>query len=301
VSLESRGVLPGILLIAAATLPAGSSPKHAPGEPVILLEEAGVKNAYPHWSKDGSRLLFQSNRGGKWHLYEMGADGTGRRQLTQGDWNDTLPDWSPDGRAIAFVSDRSGNEDVWIMSEDGSDARNLSRNPAKDIHPYWSPDGSRILFNSTRDVDRLQIYEMNPDGTEVKRLVTSGDDDSCARVSPKGDRILYLANLAEGRDDVLVRKRDGSQPVNLTDDQPADGWPTWMPDGARIVFASERSGAFALFTAGADGKGARQITFPPSGSFDARPNVSRDGKKIVFNREHGDTIAILRMDLAADR
>ena len=45
------------------------------------------------------------------------------------------------------------------------------------------------------------------------------------------------------------------------------------------------------------GTDARQITFPPAGAFDARPNVSPDGKSIVFNREIGNTIGILSVEL----
>src|SRR5262245_5411855 len=235
--------LPCLLLVVwAATAPVppakGPAPPAAPPliEPKQVLMKEGVKNAYPHWSRDGSRILFQSNRAGTWQLFVMNADGSHETQLTRGDSNNDRADWSPDNRTIAFVSDRDGNEEIYVMAADGTGARNLSKHPASDIHPYWSPDGKTILFNSTRDVDRYQIYEVNPDGTGLRRLVVSDDDDTCARVSPAGDRILYLTNLTGGADDVIVRDRDGSHPRNITSDPQADGWPTWTPDGMHIVF-----------------------------------------------------------------
>lgn len=268
-------------------------------QPQPLLWEGGVKNAYPHWSNDGSKILYQSNSTGRWHLYVMESDGTNRRAITKGDWNDNFPDWSPDGTRIAFVSDRDGNEDVWIMNADGSGARNLTKNPARDIHPYWSSDGTKILFNSTRDVERLQIYELDPETGAARRLVTSDDDDTCARVSPDGRRILYLTNLAAGRDDVMMRQRDGSDPVNVTNDAPADGWPTWAPDGKRIVYSTRVTGVFSLHVMDADGTHRERLTVPPEGTADARPNVSPDGKRIVFNRENLETIGIFVVDLPA--
>jgi Tol biopolymer transport system component len=272
---------------------AEGKPARAGSEPRTILREEGVKNAYPRWSRDASRILYQSNRSGKWQLFVMDRDGSHRTPLTDGSFNDNYPDWSPDNSSIAFVSDRDGNEEVYVMNADGSGLRNLSKSPAQDIHPYWSPDGTKILFNSTRDADRLQIYEATVATGEIRRLVDSPDDDTCARISPRGDRIVYLANLATGHDDIIVRKRDGSAPVNVTDDAPADGWPVWTPDGDRIVFSSRPAGAFALYVMAANGSQRRQITFPSPGDSDTRANVSRDGRQIVFNRDRGSTIGIL--------
>lgn len=257
-----------------------------------LLWQPGVKNAYPRWSKDGERILFQSNRSGKWQIYVMDASGTHTQQLTSGDANNNFPDWSPENERIAFVSDREGNEEVYVMRMDGSQLRNVSNHPARDIHPYWGPDGKKLLFNSTRDGDALQIYEVGEDGAEVRRLVTSPDDDTCARLAPAGDRFVYLANLAIGQDDVMLRDRNGTNPVNLTKDQAPDGWPTWVPDGRRIVYSSARTGAFRLYVTDVNDLEPRQLTFANDPYVDARACVSPDREKVVFNRDQGETIGI---------
>ena len=283
---------------ALAMAPRSAGAAEAPEHVTRILWADGVKNAYPRWSKDGARVLYESNRTGKWQLHVMDRDGSKDRALTSGTADNQLPDWSPDNAWIAFVSNRDGNDEIYVMREDGSGLRNLSKSPARDIHPYWSPDGAWILFNSDRDGGALQIYETHPDGTGLHRLAASEDEETCARVSPRGDSIVLLANLKEGRDDVILRRRDGSNPVNLTRDAAADGWPTWMPDGQRIVYASQRGGAFALYSMKPDGSDVRQVTFPEKPFFDARPSVSADGRRIVFNRQKGETIGIFVADVA---
>jgi Tol biopolymer transport system component len=46
-----------------------------------------------------------------------------------------------------------------------------------------------------------------------------------------------------------------------------------------------------------DGTGVRQLTFPEAPFSDARPSVSYDGRRIVFNRQKGETIGIFVTDL----
>ncbi len=61
-------------------------------ETVQLTYGAG-RNENPVWAPDGRHLVFASNRGGKFHIYSMLADGSGVQQLTtQG--NNTMPVWS---------------------------------------------------------------------------------------------------------------------------------------------------------------------------------------------------------------
>jgi Tol biopolymer transport system component len=287
-----------VLVPAAFAAPQESAEPPSFADARLVLWESGVKNAYPRWSTDRRRILYQSDRGGKWRLLVMGADGSEPRALTPADSNSNFPDWSPDGEHIAFVSDRDGNEEVYVMALDGSGLANLSCDAGRDIHPYWAPDGRSLLFNSTRAVGRFQIYEVQVDGSGLRRLVESPDDDTCARIAPGGERFVYLANLAAGRDDVLLRKRDGSEPEPVTSDAARDGWPAWAPDG-RVVYSSDRSGTFSLYVRELESGAELQLTTPKAPWADGRASVSADGRQVVFNRQSGETIGICVVDLPA--
>jgi TolB protein len=231
----------------------------------------------------------------------MDANGGAQQPIAESKHNDNFADWSPDNTMIAFVSDRGGDEDVWVMAADGSGARNVSHNPGRDIHPFWTPDGGSILFNSTRATanEHFDVYSMAPDGSDLTVVRADADEKTCARRSPTAARIVYLKGAEN--DEIYAMNADGSGDTNLTKSDAAEGWPTWTPDGRRIVFSSRRDGRFALCVMDADGSRVRQISFPPEGSYDARPNISADGSKIVFNRQTGRTIAIYVMPMPPTR
>ena len=70
-----------------------------------LLDAKGGSVRDPHVDYDGHTLLLSYRPAGTdfYHLYEMQADGSALRQLTDGPWDDTEPCRLPDGDII-FVS-----------------------------------------------------------------------------------------------------------------------------------------------------------------------------------------------------
>jgi Tol biopolymer transport system component len=96
--------LTAVLLAAAAQIGAGAP------QPIT-----GIENAFPAWSPDGSKIVFQSNRTGEWHLYLMNPDGTGVRDLTPTLRDCRNPSFSPDGSRIAFTRRRGKTMDIWVM------------------------------------------------------------------------------------------------------------------------------------------------------------------------------------------
>jgi dipeptidyl aminopeptidase/acylaminoacyl peptidase len=94
----------------------------------------------PSFSPDGSRIVFNSDRGGSPQLYVMGADGSGARRISFGQGRYTTPVWSPTGEYIAFTKQIGGSFHIGIMQPDGSDERILTTSYL-DEGPTWAPNG----------------------------------------------------------------------------------------------------------------------------------------------------------------
>jgi Tol biopolymer transport system component len=95
----------------------------------------GVRNeSNQSYSPDGKRIAFDAHEDGvsyesgrEWDVWVMHADGTGRRNLTQGKKvNDWAPSWSPDGKTIVFLSGLDNVYDIYSMNADGTDVRRLT-------------------------------------------------------------------------------------------------------------------------------------------------------------------------------
>jgi len=144
-----------------------------------LLEDPRGAVRDPQVSYDGAKILFSYRPGGTdyFHLYEINANGSGLRQLTDGPFDDIEPIYLPDGDII-FGSTRAKR---WVpcwytqvatlhrCDRDGRNIRMLSSNIEQDNTPWVLPDG-RIMYTRWEYVDRSRedfhhLWVMNPDGT----------------------------------------------------------------------------------------------------------------------------------------
>jgi TolB protein len=278
-----------------------------------------IENAYPHWSPDGSRIAFQSNRDGNDEIYVMNSDGSHPVRLTNNTQSDDGPRFSPDGSRIVFISERDGNPEIYLMNADGSGQRRLTNSPADDSHPNWSPDGARIIFNSNKDTPDPKldwweqyhnIYTMNLDGTDVRQITHCRTVCTFPSYSPDGRRIAYRKviaapgfyddrnlTLAATDSEVFVANSDGTSEVDLSRSAAYDAWPSWSPDGKRIIFASNRGALTQIYVVNVDGSNLTRLVNDRDTDEDARPQWSRDGSKVAFTRMRNGTMDIYVLDL----
>jgi Tol biopolymer transport system component len=87
----------------------------------IQITVAVGQDRSPRWSPDGSRILFASNRLGRWGIWTVDRTGEGASLvlLAQDVAGAELrhPAWSPDGTAVVVSSDRSGTRDLWKLTQ----------------------------------------------------------------------------------------------------------------------------------------------------------------------------------------
>ena len=149
------------------------------GKMTILVDDVAgaVRDPVVHY--DGKQILFSYRKGGtdNYLLYLINSDGSGLKQLTQGDFDDFEPCWLPDG-GIVFVTTRAKRwvncwltqvANIWRCDADGKNMRALSANLEQDNTPWVMHDG-RIQYMRWEYVDRSQVdyhhlWTMYPDGT----------------------------------------------------------------------------------------------------------------------------------------
>ena len=267
---------------------------------VILLSEANVENAYPRWSQDGKRILFQSNKSGKWQLYILDIETKRQTAITQDSANNNFPDWSFDNQRVAFVSDRNGNEEVYVMNTDGTGLQRITSDAGRDIHPYFSPDGKFLLFNSTRGNSSFDIFRYDFSTGETRRLTDTNDDETCARYAPDLKRIVYLRN-GTLTDDVFILNTASGLSDNVTNTPKSrDGWPMFSHQGDWIYFSSMEKGSHSIYRIKPDGTGKEQLTQAAADEEDARVCVGQDGKSFIYNKRKNGAIDIRRVTLQTD-
>jgi len=100
----------------------------------------------------------------------------------------------------------------------------------------------------------------------------------------------------DGNLDIYVLDVNSRRTTRLTTHRAIDTEGTWSPDGDYIYFTSDRSGGPQIYRVGANGGTPERVTF--EGSYNARPRLSPDGKRLamVHNDRGNYRIAVMSID-----
>jgi hypothetical protein len=135
----------------------------------------GAAHGDPSWTRDGRRLLFASNRGGRWAVHTAAADGSGAPERVGGTASRHVarsePSEFPGGLALAFAAQDDMGLGLFMLPAGAPDSTRLSPPRVVEVNPAVSPDG-RWLAYLARDTGGLQLYVRDLPGLTTKSRVS---------------------------------------------------------------------------------------------------------------------------------
>lgn len=245
-----------------------------------------------YFSKDGSQLVFQSERepgNPFFQIYVMDLETGDVERVSPGKGKTTCAWIHPTGTKVLYASTQddpeaekkqkaeidfraSGKErryswdydehfEVYDYDRETGKYKNLTNTRGYDAEGSWSPDGQLIAFTSNR-----QAYDRDLNEEEQKNFL----------LDPAYFNDLYIMNA------------DGSNVRRLTEAPGYDGGPFFSPDGKRICWRRfTPNGAIAeVWTMNVDGSDKRQLT--RLGAMSWAPFYHPSGEYLIFTtNKHG--------------
>lgn len=141
------------------------------------LTDNTANDSDPHWSPDGSKIVFVSDREspGQNDVYAIDLTTGVASLLADTAGNSLMPRWSPNGESILFVTERGRNSSVSVASADGSRVRRLSvPGGARLTSPVWTLDGRYVVLVAQHEDAPDQIVFMTPDGDNQRPITLEG-------------------------------------------------------------------------------------------------------------------------------
>jgi TolB protein len=184
---------------------------------------------------------------------------------------------------IAYISvdGRAPNQkyELWVADSDGANRKRIGSSNLPLMSPAWSPDGEWLAYVSfERRTSAVFVQEVR---TGRKILVSArAGINGAPTYSRDGKKLALTLSGSNGNLDVYVLDLGNQQLTRLTDDPGIDTEASFGPDGS-VYFTSDRSGSpqvYRLMPGSAEKP--RRVTF--TGSYNARPRVSPDGKQLAL-------------------
>ncbi|HEX7185409.1 MAG TPA: protein kinase [Thermoanaerobaculia bacterium] len=164
------------------------------GSEVRRLTQDAHKDRVPFWSPDGSRILFYSNRSGKYEAWTIRPDGSELQQVTQAREPLFNPFWSPDGTRIVASLGALGTPVVLDLTKPLSQRvpQPIAAGGEEDSFAVysWSPDGKR-LAGFDDEQSEVMVYSF-----ATRKLERMGQSGHWPTWTSDGRQLLFLR---EGR------------------------------------------------------------------------------------------------------
>jgi TolB protein len=170
--------------------------------------------------------------------------------------------------------------ELYVADSDGANRVRIMASPLPIMSPAWSPDGEWLAYVSfERRVSAIFVQHRR---TGKKSMVSArAGINGAPTYSPDGKKLAVTLSGSNGNLDIYLLELANGHLTRLTNDPGIDTEAVFTPDGAGIYFTSDRSGSPQIYHQALGGsERAKRVTF--TGSYNARPRVSPDGKQLAL-------------------
>jgi TolB protein len=209
------------------------------------------------FTPDGNALVY-SMAGSLWRQ-SIGSDEAVELTHAAGAY-DYQPDVAADGLSVVFTRRTGDALDLWRLDLANGQEQRLTLGNAVNVEPRLSPDGKHIVWVSTQGTGHFNLF-----------------------IADIGE-----AGLSNARPLLGERKSEISRYYYSAYDHALN--PSWSPGGSRIYYVANPEIAWGtgdLWSVAVSDPSDRRKLVSEETSWNARPEPSPDGKRVLFASYHG--------------
>ncbi|MDX1979588.1 MAG: helix-turn-helix domain-containing protein [Bryobacteraceae bacterium] len=238
------------------------------------------------WTADGKEILVGEGDVSGARITRVSAS-TGEQVATDLGGGASWPSPLPGGGLLFGRLHSSARMDLWMAPPKGQ-PRPLLEGFRIEGAAAVSPDERTVVF-AADPRGRPLLFWMPLSGGAPQPLSALGDNafhPALARSSDGRTHLVY-EQRAQGLDILALDLATGAE-SSFVEGSRSETNPSFSPDGQRFAFSSDRSGAWEIWTARADGSEPVQLTHLGRRRSGV-PRYSPDGKHIAFDSALADT------------
>jgi Tol biopolymer transport system component len=229
-------------------------------------------------SHDGRSFFYVRRLGTQEGLWRIDRGGSPTQIGADAPLDGGAPRVSPDGASVLYNSRGS----IWMMSADGSNPREIVPNAGA---RSWLPNGREVLYFSNKD----RQYKIMDLASKAVRAVSQDPNLIQIHCISADGKWLVTQTSERGNIDLRAIPLDGGPSRVVVATPQEDYHPSMATDGRWLYFHRDHKNIWRVPGPAQNWRPVEPVRvtdFAESGLYVEDPQISADGKRLVYSRGH---------------